>query len=134
DGGHEAAHLGLAPGGGDAGPGLVELPPQLEKRRLDRELLVPQLLAQPPQLVVGPVEVGDGLPGAGQVVELAPLHALPDLALDPRLPPHLRRLAVGRRRRLVGHRSKATRRRYAARPWLLRRSCCWRQGWDPASA
>ena len=98
DGGDEAAHLGLAPGGGDTGPGVVDLPAQHQGRRVDRQVLVAELLAQPPQLVVGRARSGIGSPVPGQVVELPPVHALPDLALDPSLPADLGRLLLGHRR------------------------------------
>src|SRR3954453_15947171 len=55
-----------------------------------RHVLALQLLADPPQLVPRPVEVGEWLAVPRQVIEFAPLTRLSDLLLDPRLPRHAR--------------------------------------------
>jgi hypothetical protein len=83
DGRHPPADLRLTAGGGDEQPGGIDLFAQRERRRVDRQLLLPEFLAEPPQLVVGLGEVRERLARAGEVVELPPLHALPDLSLDP---------------------------------------------------
>src|SRR5436190_7853730 len=62
-----------------------------------RHALASQLVANPPELVVGPVEVPDRLAMAREAIEVAALHPLADLAVDPRLPADTEGLSLGHR-------------------------------------
>jgi hypothetical protein len=92
---HQVAHRRL---GGDASQ-VVEkffgFLPQGEHGRKKREVLALGDPLDPPELVVLSGEAGDRLAGPRQVIELAALLRLPDLALDPRLESHFWGLAVG---------------------------------------
>ena len=91
---HDPPHLGLRAGPGRGLQRLLGLLAQRDRRRQVGEVLAPQLLLDPPQLVVRLVQVLDGLAGPGQVVELAPFRGLPDLPFDPGLEPDPGRLAL----------------------------------------
>ena len=56
-----------------------------------------QLLAHPPQLVAGTVEVGQRFAVTRQIVELAAVTSLTDLLVDPRFPGHTGRLSCRHR-------------------------------------
>ena len=60
--------------------GGIELHADGERRRQERDLLPLRLLAGPPRLVMGLVHLGERPVVTGQVVEVAVLDALPDLA------------------------------------------------------
>ena len=79
------AHLCLRARLGHSFEDLVGLLAKRQRRRQIGKLLVAELAFHPPHLVVGLVEVSEPSSGTGQILELAALGGLADLAVDPAL-------------------------------------------------